>query len=208
MQKTKFALLVNGGYNFSGHSFEAVVFGLKYHLTNRSALRLNIGYSFSGNRYGGKHHHGDTIGSMDNFRHEGHSGNNEKYFASVQYMFYPKPMKIINTFFGLGPRFGFGSSHSMHPENPEELMGDEHRHGNRPWSIGLSGVFGAEWFATKSLSLSAEYAAAYSYQEMDDHHPDQNEIDHNGPHGNETSKFRFTDLSARIGLSLYFDNPF
>jgi opacity protein-like surface antigen len=210
LTKNKLAFQYEAGFNFSGRSIIPVVFSLKYHLSDKTALRFSVGLNpgemgFDRRRNIDSVHYNEHFDGHDG--NDGHGGNIEHLNFSLNYMLYPAPKKEINLFFGLGPRFGIGAQHFRNPQNAEPDSVQSHR--NTSWSIGLSGIVGAEWFVTKSISLFTEYNAAAGYQKRD-----YWETDYNPATGiyslteNKSSKFRVTDLSARLGFSLYFDKPF
>lgn len=204
----KLAFQYETGYNFAGRSFIPIVFSLKYHLSDKTALRLGVGLNPGEGGFGRMHMNDNQI-NHEPFDH--HGIDPEHYNFTLNYMLYPAPKADINLFFGLGPRFGFGSEHFGNPGYRPEYMENNNPQtpGNSSWSIGLSGVIGAEWFVSRSISLFTEYDAAFSYRQRD-----YWEVDLSVPPGpnsmkeNESSEYLFTDLSARLGFSIYFDSPF
>jgi hypothetical protein len=211
LNKNKLAFQYEAGFNFTGRSIIPIVFSLKYHLSDKTALRFSVGLNpgergFDNRRNNDSaYYNGHFDGHDNNF--EGHGSNIERMNFSLNYMLYPAPKKEINLFFGLGPRFGAGAQHFRLPENAGQDSALEFR--NTSWSIGLSGLVGAEWFVTRSISFFTEYNVAASYQKKD-----YWDADYNSASGIysftevKSSKFRVTDLSARLGFSLYFDKPF
>ena len=207
--KSKLAFQYDAGYNFANRSVIPVVFSLKYHFSDKRALRLSVGMNLNEHGFGHGHPEGrplnDTVHFNSHF--DGHNGNIENLNISLNYMLYPAPKKVINLFFGLGPRFGIGETHFKGAENfePDSSKGRN----STSWSIALAGVVGLEWFATRSFSIFTEYDVAAGYQKRN-----YWDADYNPAAGTYTltevksSEFRLTDLSARLGLSIYFDKPF
>ena len=204
--RSKLALQYESGFNFSGRSIIPIIFSLKYHLSDKSALRFSAGLNPGMNGMDERRNHGnDTINY--NQRFDGHTNNIERVNFSLTYLLYPAPKKEINLFFGIGPRFGTGAQHfrSLDISGVDSMKS----HRNTSWSIGLSGLVGAEWFVTRSISLFTEYDVAAGYQKRD-----YWDADYNSTSGTYTltevksSKVRLTDLSARLGFSIYFDRPF
>lgn len=206
--KRKLAFQYDMGYDFASESIIPIVFSLKYHLSDKTALRLGVGF-IPGEEGPGRRHMNDTLRNFENFDH--HENNPEQLNFTLNYMFYPAPKADVNLFFGLGPRFGFGEEQFGNPPNgPENVENDSNEERiNNSWSIGLSGVIGAEWFAARSISFFTEYDAAFSYRQRNYWDFDHNlPPDPNNMMENESSEFLFTDISARIGFSIYFDSPF
>lgn len=213
--KNKLAFQYEAGYNFSTESIIPMVFSLKYNLSDKTALRFSAGLnSGEGGFY--RRHMNDTNNNINhnyNNEHFDHEGKNIEHLNfSLAYMLYPAPKKDINLFFGLGPRFGIGEEHfrppgPMEPGNIENEQAQEQD--NTSWSIGLIGIVGAEWFVNRSISLFTEYNIAACYQQREYWHADPN-----APPGTytltekKTSGVSITDLSARLGFSIYFDKPF
>ncbi len=210
LQKSKLAFQYESGYNFSGSSIIPIIFSLKYHFTDKSALKFSAGLNPGEWGFDMKHnfdprHNNDTM--YYNNRFDDHHGNIERMNFTLSYMMYPSPKKEINLFFGLGPRFGIGSQYFRYPENVERDSAQSYK--SSSWSIGLSGTVGAEWFVTRSLSLFTDYNVAAGYQKRDYWDADYNSA--NGTYAfteMKSSRFRVTDLSARLGVSVYFDKPF
>jgi hypothetical protein len=211
LKKNKLAFQYEAGFNFSGGSIIPIVFSLKYHLSDKTALRFSAGLNpdergFMGERGFDRGHNNDSIYYNGHF--DGHGSNIEHLNFSLNYMLYPAPKKEINLFFGLGPRFGIGTQYFRFPENAEPDSNKNHMR-NTSWSIGLSGIVGVEWFVTRCISLFTEYNVAAGYQKRD-----YWDADYNSTTGIysltevNSSKFRVTDLSARLGFSVYFDKPF
>jgi len=210
LHKNKLAFQYESGFNFSGHSFIPIVMSLKYHFTDKSALKFSVGLNPGERGFDMRHgfdprHNNDTM--YYNNRLDDRHGNIERLNFTLSYMLYPAPRKEINLFFGLGPRFGTGTQYFKYPENVERDSAQSYK--NSSWSIGLSGIVGAEWFVTRSISLFTEYDVAAGYQKRD-----YWDADYNSAAGTysfteqKSSKFRVTDLSARLGFSIYFDKPF
>jgi hypothetical protein len=210
LHKSKLAFQYESGFNFSGKSFIPVVFSLKYHFTDKSALKFSVGLNPGEWGFDMKHnfdnrHYNDTINFHNRF--DDRHGNIERLNFALNYMLYPAPKKEINLFFGLGPRFGIGNQYFRYPENIERDSSKSYK--SSSWSLGLNGLVGAEWFATRSISLFTEYSISAGYQKSD-----YWDADYNSATGTYTftelksSKFRVNDLSARLGLSVYFVIPF
>ena len=211
LHKNKLAFQYESGFNFTGKSIIPVVLSLKYHFTDKSALKFSVGFNPGERGFDMRHnfdfgrYNNDTMNY--NGRFNDHHGNIERLNFTLDYLLYPAPKKEINLFFGLGPRFGTGTQYFKYPENAERDSAQSYR--NNSWSIGLNGLAGAEWFVTRSISLYTEYSISAGYQKRD-----YWDADYNSTAGTysfteqKSSRFRITDLSARLGFSIYFDRPF
>jgi hypothetical protein len=207
LAKNKLAFQYELGYNFTGHSPIPIILSLKYHLSDKSALRFSFGLNGGMHRKYDKGHYYDTL--RYNEHYDDFSHGIEKYNLSLNYLFYPKPKADVNLFFGIGPRFGFGENHMDFRNTSTQIDSLENEFENKSWSIGLSGLVGAEWFVNKSISLFTEYNATFSYQKKDYWDADYNKTTATYTFTeNKTNIFRFTDVSARLGFSIYFDRPF
>lgn len=69
------------------------------------------------------------------------------------------------------------------------------------WSAGVAGVLGAEWRATESLSLLAEYGltAKYSWRKEDTREDDGNAVER------RTKSVRVESREVRLGLTVWFN---
>jgi len=212
--KNKLAFQYEAGYNFAGKSVIPIILSLKYHLSDKTALRFSAGFNH-GNWGHGRMERMDTNNSYHNpegehFDHEGQ--NIEQLNFSLAYMLYPAPKKDINLFFGLGPRFGTGEEHFRPPGPmvPDNNGNDTAREfDNSSWSIGLTGIVGAEWFVNRSISLFTEYNLAAGYQQRE-YWDAEISVPGSPPTftQKQSSGVRITDFSARLGFSIYFDRPF
>lgn len=79
------------------------------------------------------------------------------FMINADYLLYAQAANDLYIFAGGGPQFGF-SQYSY----------DERF--TKSWSSGVAAVLGAEWFASRNISLHAEYTASlyYSASKMTD----------------------------------------
>src|SRR5260221_2159466 len=119
LSKGKLAFQYEAGFNFSKRSIIPIVFSLKYHFANKSAVRVSVGFNPDKRGFERRPPEGrypnDTIHLNSHI--EGSNSNIENLNISLNYMLYPAPKKEINLFFGLGPRFGTGVAHFRGPGN-------------------------------------------------------------------------------------------
>lgn len=141
-------------------------------------------------------------------------GNSESDDASyegvgltIQRVFYPAPRARVSLYYGLGMR-GFFSHQKVRVNHPtSDTTGSMWTGTNNHWSAGVAGILGVEWFATKSLSLTAEYGSTVRYH----YYKNRTERFDTTPDGiskstDESSNqgFDFGSDDVRLGLSVYF----
>ncbi len=154
--------------NFTLNAFQGVLISSKVHFSDRKALRFGVGMGasmFDGESIR-REARGDTVNQATDGEEEGDAQN---FDISFLYLSYPSPSSRINLFFGTGPFFRFtrnsserkgtGSYYDTAYVSYTFVDGFEFE----KWAVGLSGVLGAEWFATKSISLHAEYGFFFEY---------------------------------------------
>lgn len=114
----------------------------------KSALRLNVGvYAVDQNRdiTDGQRRTGDDSGTELN--------------ASALYQRYIDPDAEANFFWGIGPAVDYG--HSSQTDVQADTLSYSYK--NDRWGVGLDGLMGVEWFATRVISFHAEYIAGFRY---------------------------------------------
>ncbi len=110
-------------------SFFNGMLAFKYHLTDRRALRFGIGGNVATNS-----DRQDLNGGISSQAH---------------YVLYLHPEREVKFYLGAGPYIGYSLSRS-------DGDSTRRRHDAR-WTIGIGGRLGTEWFATKSISVLAEF---------------------------------------------------
>ncbi len=159
------ALQFQLGSALSPRGYESMVISAKYHLTNRSAIRL--GFDINGDIYFGGHtsHRGappdDTLysSSRDNINRQGINLKSE-------YLKYTQIDPQLHFFLGAGPTFGFSHYKSKRNDRrtyPPEPKGPRYISEDYNWSLGISALLGAEWFPSKRISFIAEYGVSFDY---------------------------------------------
>lgn len=108
--------------------FEGML-ALKYHLSERRALRFGAG--------------GNANTGVGRDRLVGGLG------LQALYLLYPQPNREVNFYLGTGP--------DARVDIHREQIGGAPETRRTYWSLGLSGRLGVEWFATESLSILREY---------------------------------------------------
>ena len=190
LEKHSWSLQFAAGSNLSIQSFDGLMFSLKYHFTNKSAIRFGIGVLINSHNSVQQ----TPIGSVPL------KNDNENISFVASYLIYPKPGKF-NFYFGIGPRFGY--NHNLEQGiNYDDSLNNKDINETRSWSVGLQFNFGLEWFPTKYFSLFAEYIAYGTYGKTNTIYK-YGDIPQDDENTSETNWY-FNGTTARLGLSVYF----
>lgn len=188
--KHSWSLQFGAGSNLAIQSFDGLMFSLKYHFTNKTAIRFGVGVLVNS--------HNSTEETF--FGSVPLKNDNENISFTASYLIYPKPGKF-NLYLGIGPRFGY--SHDLEQRVfYDDSLNNKDVNETRAWSVGLQFNFGLEWFPVKNFSLFAEYIAYGTYGKS-------NTISKYGdfPQDNRNTSvtnWYFNGTTARLGLSVYF----
>jgi hypothetical protein len=160
------------GSNFTLVSFQGASISAKYHTSATNAWQAGI--TVNGNAQNGSSLQlpvlGDTITSGNS---SVNSNNSENVSLKVQYLCYANSESIIHFYTGAGPIVGY--SHSLTSQQSfNDNSSPSHNMWNiqntsrtaDTWSIGASGIVGAEYFPAKVFSLHAEYNVNLTYQQQ------------------------------------------
>ena len=175
--------------DFLVHAFSGTTISVKRHASANTAFRLGIAADFRDLEDEVVLEQADSLVQWSD-RTAGRLG------LELQLVHYPHPGRTVNLFFGGGPvAFWRHSRDEDGPESPFEFT-------DRTWNVGLGGFVGAEWFATRSIGLHAEYGTDvlwYSSRRTR-RYPGEPQLDFT-----ETSKgWSVTGRGVRFGGSLYF----
>lgn len=148
------ALQFQLGSAFSRRGYEDVILSAKHHLSDAVALKFGLGLEGSlsfGNR--------DYEDRFDEDR--------ESIMIESGLIFYKSPGFGPYIFLGAGPFLSF-SRYYHKSEDTRYYDGEFRRYYSisdlKTFSFGVSGVLGAEWFATEVISLTAEYGCSFEYE--------------------------------------------
>jgi hypothetical protein len=188
------------------NSFQGAIISAKYHYSDHSAIRVGVGVDIeSGDN--------DTSPKTQNSQSSYMQSNNKSTEFSInfsgQYVYYPKPAADINLYYGCGPLFRlFRSkyeSENIEKKNNLVLSSSNNTSESNGYSIGVNGLLGVEWFATKSISFIAEYSVSTLYMKSKNTNSNNNSGDlykYESESNNEY--FRFEPVAVKFGLSVYF----
>jgi hypothetical protein len=190
--------------------FNGMSVSLKRHTSARSAFRLglNVGFDF------GDGDSDQVIAEADtatNATDSNGDSNSQLVQVDLLYMRYPKPGSSVNLFLGTGPLFRYSRSEAnseISSLEPGYVYRRTSEKWSRSWQIGVLGVGGVEWFATRAISFHAEYRAAVAYSKSEsDSKTDYVYSDRPSAHlvgSSSGSTWDFHGTSLAFGVSLYF----
>ena len=153
-------------------SFQDFEVSLKKAVSKTSALRFGLGEV-----------------TADAFAYGNILSTVENVYLDCQYIYKPSNNREVEFYYGAGPRFGF--SHALYTGTFDFT-----------WTAGVAAIIGAEWFATRSISLSGEYMGYGTYSWG---RGNLNTIAEDFSHPEERhSIFNVNFSDVRLGLSIYF----
>ena len=173
--------------NFQLTSFSGSAISIKRHWSEKRAVRAGISFGANVRDYDSDYTRPDTMYTRTT------ETNGESMSASAHYLIYPAPDKDVLLYLGAGPSFSYTRDKNTYTSL------DRYDY-SRTWSVGLGSVIGVEWFATRTISLLAEYTGGINYS--------SNISERRSETGYKTEHSR-KNISAsssgvRFGLSAYF----
>jgi|WetSurMetagenome_2_1015567.scaffolds.fasta_scaffold05251_4 hypothetical protein len=181
LNKGKFAVVFELGTLISrGSFFEGYNFLAKYHIGDKSALRVNfkIGEGMQSNP-----------GSVSSTTQEYSSYD---YEVNANFLYYLSKKTFIKPFISIGPTFSFNYYY--------ELYENESFQWYREWSMGATFTLGAEVFLYNNVSLIGEYLIKGEYRKYDRQYwtKGRYQIYYKDIYR------KFSANTARLGFSIYF----
>lgn len=164
---------------FKLDDFQGATVSAKYHLADKRAVRLGIDIS----TYYEK--------NDDGLAYEDKSDIQRLKF-NMQYIVYPSLRKNLYFFWGIGPSFSFARMHRKSEHAIPDLEST-----SQYLNAGLQAAIGAEWFATREISLTADYSTLAEYNWVTETTSWQDNV-------SKKNQFKLDSLPARFGLSVYF----
>ncbi len=152
------ALQFSVGGNFTLNTFDGAAFSLTKHTSERGAWRLGVSVSAD---VVDNYHETSYIQTYDLHTDTSTNKSNAQSLSiGLTRIVFPRPPSVFNVFYGYGPRFSYGRSHTNGgAPNSNWNIGTAVN-----WSAGLGCLIGVEVFPYKSLGLSAEYGTSLNYQ--------------------------------------------
>ncbi len=202
---SSWALQFEIGKNFTLKSFGGSTISLKKHTAANAAWRLSLDLDFKW-----KDEERISWDVNDEGTSSGWQDPNSTKIAltvTLTKIKYVNTTSDINLFFGFGPFVGF----SIYDYGKSLVSADwtrEQRIDKDSFHAGLSGRIGTEWFATRTISLMAEYCSRLQYTGERTKDVDIiNNLDTPDMSWNEQTvqnTIAFIDSGVRFGLSAYF----
>jgi hypothetical protein len=223
MQAGSFALQFGVQNNFNLSSFSGALVSGKYHFGERIALRFGVSASAGQVDESSQSQFEDDPGVFSQFRTTERSSDDLRMSLEAPLVFYPAPEAPVKPFLGFGPTLFLAHSESNYVQTDRterddlgqiELRVQEEVDDRRTWGAGAVGVVGAEWFATRAISFSAEYLTTFRYERTT---AEETEIDAftrtttNGEDARvdtreaeeDTDAWSWSSGGVRVGLTLY-----
>jgi hypothetical protein len=188
--------------NFDLGSFEGSTISIKKQTSPGSAWRLGLSVAINARV-------ADNVSDiLDSIRNstDNHS-QNQSVGVTVHRLWYPSPDRLVNVFIGLGPigSFSHATTGSSNTSASGRFTKDERE--SWSWSAGVSGILGVEWFATRNISLLAEYGTVAEYEHIKNERT-QWSYNYGDVFTQDTEStsdaFNFSARSVKFGLSVYF----
>jgi len=195
--KGSWALQFQINDNFTLSSFQGSTISAKRHFSNKRAIRF--GMSLSSAVTDQDQSSSQTAGS------DHAESDAQRITINTQYALYPSPDKNVNLFFGSGPVVSLSRSNTT-TRSLRGSFSTANRTRDTGWSAGLSGVLGVEWFATRNISLSAEYTSSLVYSSSNIKAISEQIASNRITFETErhTKAFQFGSGGVNFGLSIYF----
>lgn len=202
IERGTYALQFQITSNFTLRHFQGSLISFKRHFSENQALRVGINSSFDIEET-------EQINADESFVSNGSDASSLSLSLHTQYLQYSDtPMNTIKLYYGAGPTGQY--AHSSVVQLQEQLFNGETRHreivqSSTEWSAGITGSLGVEWFASKQISILAEYNSTISYvtgrnitevvffDPQDEPYKDRVEF----------SGYKFFPGGIRFGLSVY-----
>jgi hypothetical protein len=195
------AVMCQIGSDFTLQSFQGLGLQYKYHYSALTALRFGISLSMSGNKTENNDNYiySDTTTSSTTEGIVYHAYNTRVQALIIKYL---EPKTDIHLFFGAGPTVAYAWSNQSDGRSNSTSTIEYH---SETFSAGLVGVAGTEWFATRTISLFAEYDASLYYSHTSQRNSSYNSSPvYNSSYEAVRNSWNLSNDGIRMGLSLYF----
>lgn len=162
--------------NVTLSSFQGSSLSMKYHRSERAALRTGITLTGS-------------------YTDQGATERNEQSFGvNAHHLIYPNPTAKVRLYYGLGPEFAF-----TRKKTKTETTSSTSSTSTTTFSVGAGCVLGGEWFVMDGVSLLAEYGSAVAFDQAK-----VKNVSGSYTSDSTTRSIALAARSVKFGLSLYF----
>ena len=126
--------------------------------------------------------------------------NNLSLSVYSHYIWELKKNTKIVPFAGIGPKLNFSY------DNFEKSDGNTPKNTHTSWGIGVSGMFGVEWFVKPNISLLAEYGSSvvYSKSKNKETHIYSGDGTTEREYERTYTGYQFRSDGVKFGVSIYF----
>ncbi len=185
--------------NFS--SLENFLFAGKRHFSENSALRVSVEIDAYAYNTDSDMNISDPYDEID-YKTEQVSSFYD-ITVSIQSISYSSLKKDLRLYLGAGPQFSYNKY--IRDIERADIQGYYQEDENTYWGVGLSSLFGIEWFVAKNVAFLAEYGANFEFGRAVSK---QTRIDNDGESDrkeiSEEDRFSFDGSEAKFGLAFYF----
>ena len=203
LKKDKWALQFRVANFVNLGSFQGSTLSIKKHTSDRAAWRLGFTLHFNTRNE-------STEVLIYSTNAPGHNDLTDITFRiSAQKILYVNPQSDINFFWGFGPLYSYryflsdSDNKTSDGQFQQRFWREDHT-----WLLGLTGIIGVEWFATKSISFLAEYETSASYSERSQRvirrRVTSGNVNYNLDTTNKLNEIKFSSSQVKLGLSVYF----
>jgi len=189
-------------------SFQGATLSYKYHFSDRLALRVGVGLRGSQDNGDFKYERNTDTTS---FKYDTER-NNTNIDITSQLIYYFSPYKQIKVYAGMGPYFLIGNSSdekkNFSTDPTTNYSYNLRNYKTTHYEIGVSAVYGLEWFFKKNMSLLAEYSSRLSYiirsSERTVFKSSASATDIINSDKSKSSGWGIYSAGAKMGLTVYF----
>lgn len=192
----KFALQFQISSNFTLSHFQGSTFSGKYHLGDRSAIRVGVSTQINNSE--------DDISAseIDSFYvHPSYTNSfdYQTYSVNLQYLNYLTTMEDVGFFIGAGPYVSYAfSKQDIDTANVFDFYSSST---STQWNFGAELLAGVEWMFNNKMTLSAEYGVRAYYLTSES----TQDVTYLGKNISSKRKgFNLMPSSIKFGLSVYF----
>ncbi|MBN2424406.1 MAG: hypothetical protein JXR46_09400 [Calditrichaceae bacterium] len=194
-------------------SFQGAFFSYKYHFSDKHAFRAGISVStFDLDRDSKRKSIEKYPSSIENMY--SYSINRDEtqytYSLSLFYLYYLKPDQNINFYTGAGPFIGGNKYRINYNNNYPERFDRNEVYTLKTYNIGVSCLYGIEWFFRNNMSLMAEYGFYfyyyyYNYEKFEEfkYLPENHFYEDKYLGDAIRDGWRFDDTAVKLGISVY-----
>ena len=194
------ALSFGIGANFTLTSFDGTTVSWKRFISDNSAIR--VGISTSARDMDLDDDQTRDVNEVEQVTETTHTNTYWDVTLQGYYLRYPVSSSRTRFFWGIGPVVSITNTESSYlVVVDQDSTTYERNEENKQRDLGLSAILGAEWFATRNISLHAEYGQTLLYSRIE---TARDEEYLNTKSTSTQEDIRWSPAQVRFGLSVYF----